>query len=326
MWPSSDSRRSSSGPEPRRNMLLKEYRIPLPLSVDEYRVAQLYMIAKKSREESKGAGSGVEILVNEPYEDGPGGCGQYTHKIYHVGSHLPGWFKALLPKSALTVEEEAWNAYPYTKTRYTCPFIERFYLEIETKYFGDAGEQENVFELAGPELRNRQVDVIDVVRDQLFGADYVREEDPRLFVSPKTGRGPLDEDWIQGFLDHRLRGAPPPLSGDGTIMCAYKLCRVEFRYWGMQSKIEKFIHDVALRKTMLRAHRQAWAWQDEWVGLTMEDIRQIERETQEALARKMAADATPEGDEDGALQHSCSAASIPKVGAPREAPACTGGH
>ncbi|CAN7986854.1 unnamed protein product [Ixodes hexagonus] len=236
-------------------MLLKEYRIPLPLSVDEYRVAQLYMIAKKSREESKGAGSGVEILVNEPYEDGPGGCGQYTHKIYHVGSHLPGWFKALLPKSALTVEEEAWNAYPYTKTRYTCPFIERFYLEIETKYFGDAGEQENVFELVGPELRNRQVDVIDVVRDQLFGSDYVRDEDPRLFVSSKTGRGPLDEDWIQGFLDHRQKGAPPPLSGDGTVMCAYKLCRVEFRYWGMQSKIEKFIHDVGeLKRTRCGLH------------------------------------------------------------------------
>lgn len=27
-------------------------------------------------------------------------------------------------------------------------------------------------------------------------------------------------------------------------MCAYKLCKVEFRYWGMQSKIEKFIHDI----------------------------------------------------------------------------------
>lgn len=26
-------------------MLVKEYRIPLPLSVEEYRVAQLYMIA-----------------------------------------------------------------------------------------------------------------------------------------------------------------------------------------------------------------------------------------------------------------------------------------
>jgi hypothetical protein len=29
-----------------------------------------------------------------------------------------------------------------------------------------------------------------------------------------------------------------------TIMCAYKLCRVEFRYWGMQSKCERFIHEI----------------------------------------------------------------------------------
>ena len=34
-------------------MLIKEYRIPLPLTVDEYKIAQLYMIAKKSRQESK---------------------------------------------------------------------------------------------------------------------------------------------------------------------------------------------------------------------------------------------------------------------------------
>lgn len=47
-------------------------------------------LQKKSREESEGEGSGVEILVNEPYTDGPGGAGQYTHKIFHVGSHLPG--------------------------------------------------------------------------------------------------------------------------------------------------------------------------------------------------------------------------------------------
>ena len=70
-------------------------------------------------------------------------------------------------------------------------------------------------------------------------------------------------------------------------MCAYKLCKVEFRYWGMQSKIERFIHDMALRKTMLGAHRQAWVWQDEWFGLTMDDIRDIERKTAEELKKKM---------------------------------------
>ncbi|XP_015115012.1 protein retinal degeneration B isoform X2 [Diachasma alloeum] len=269
-------------------MLIKEYRIPLPLTVEEYRIAQLYMIAKKSREESKGVGSGVEIIENKPYTDGPGGNGQYTHKIYHVGSHLPGWFKSLLPKSALTAKEEAWNAYPYTKTRYTCPFVEKFSVEIETYYYPDKGHQENVFKLSGSDLRNRIVDVIDIVKDQLVGADYVKEEDPKLYVSEKSGRGPLGETWLEDYWSE-VKGKSQPTPSGKSLMCAYKLCRVEFRYWGMQTKLEKFIHDVALRKTMVRAHRQAWAWQDEWIGLTMEDIREIERQTQEALKKKMAA-------------------------------------
>uniref|UniRef100_A0A2M4A7D2 Putative phosphatidylinositol transfer protein n=2 Tax=Anopheles triannulatus TaxID=58253 RepID=A0A2M4A7D2_9DIPT len=278
-------------------MLIKEYRIPLPLTVEEYRIAQLYMIAKKSREESSGAGSGVEIIVNEPYQNGPGGSGQYTRKIYHVGSHLPGWIKGLLPKSALTVEEEAWNAYPYTKTRYTCPFVEKFSLEIETYYFADNGHQENVFQLGGSDLRNRVVDLIDIVKDQLGGTDYVREEDPTLYRSERTGRGPLGEQWLDEYWTE-VKGRTQPTARNMSLMCAYKLCRVEFRYWGMQTKLEKFIHDTALRKTMVRAHRQAWAWQDEWYGLSMDDIREIERQTQLALKRKMGNEGGDDQDDD----------------------------
>ena len=37
---------------------------------------------------------------------------------------------------------------------------------------------------------------------------------------------------------------------------------------------------------MVQAHRQAWTWQDEWVNLTMEDVREIERQTQLALKKK----------------------------------------
>ncbi|XP_045032292.1 protein retinal degeneration B isoform X2 [Daphnia magna] len=277
-------------------MLIKEYRIPLPLTVEEYRIAQLYMIAKKSREESCGEGSGVEILVNEPYAEGPGGAGQYTHKIFHVGSHLPGWLKALLPKSAFIVEEKAWNAYPYTRTRYTCPFIEKFSLDIETVYREDCGDVENVFKLSKSELNDRAVDLIDVVKDQLpTASDYIKEEDPCVYVSRKTGRGPLSDSWIQDYW-RECKGQKLPLSNGKAIMCAYKLCRVEFKYWGMQAKIERFIHDIALRKTMVRAHRQAWTWQDEWFNLTMDDIRELERQTQEALAKKMASATTTTSD------------------------------
>uniref|UniRef100_A0A8D2LK46 Phosphatidylinositol transfer protein membrane associated 2 n=1 Tax=Varanus komodoensis TaxID=61221 RepID=A0A8D2LK46_VARKO len=260
-------------------MLIKEYRIPLPMSVDEYRIAQLYMIQKKSREETCGEGSGVEILENRPYTDGPGGNGQYTHKVYHIGMHIPSWFRSILPKAALRVEEESWNAYPYTRTRYTCPFVEKFSIDIETYYIADSGEQANVFNLSPAEKRQTLLDPIDIVKDLIPPHEYKSEEDPRLYRSVKTTRGPLSEDWIK---EHKNNPGRYP------IMCAYKLCKVEFRYWGMQSKIERFIHDVGLRKVMVRAHRQAWCWQDEWYGLTIEDIRQLEKEAQLMLAQKMA--------------------------------------
>ncbi|XP_064128195.1 membrane-associated phosphatidylinositol transfer protein 2 isoform X4 [Loxodonta africana] len=258
-------------------MIIKEYRIPLPMTVEEYRIAQLYMIQKKSRNETYGEGSGVEILENRPYSDGPGGSGQYTHKVYHVGMHIPGWFRSILPKAALRVVEESWNAYPYTRTRFTCPFVEKFSIDIETFYKTDAGENSNVFSLSPVEKNQLTIDFIDIVKDSVPASEYKTEEDPKLFHSTKTQRGPLSDNWIEEYKKHVF-----------PIMCAYKLCKVEFRYWGMQSKIERFIHDTGLRRVMVRAHRQAWCWQDEWYGLSMENIRELEKEAQLMLSRKMA--------------------------------------
>ena len=58
--------------------------------------------------------------------------------------------------------------------------------------------------------------MIDIVNDHLSGSDYKREEDPKHYVSEKTGRGPLTDDWI----------ANPP---GGNIMCSYKLIKVRMK-------------------------------------------------------------------------------------------------
>lgn len=80
-------------------------------------------------------------------------------------------------------------------------------------------------------------DPIDIVKDFIAPHEYLAEEDPRLYKSEKTLRGPLTDDWILEIEEN---------PGKSPVMCAYKLCKVEFRYWGMQSKIERFIHDVGM--------------------------------------------------------------------------------
>ena len=83
-------------------------------------------------------------------------------------------------------------------------------------------------------------DYLDVVAD-IPPNDTEPEEDARVFVSKKTGRGPLPNGWIEASEDGHFE---PPYSGCVDVMCAYKLCRVEFKYWGMQTRIERFIHDI----------------------------------------------------------------------------------
>jgi len=267
-------------------VLIKEYRIPLPLSVDEYKVAQLYMVSKVSKQHS-GHGEGVQVLENRPYgeEEGLGNTGQYTHKHIKVGSRIPGWIKAFVPSSALTIEEKAWNAYPYCKTVYSCPFLgERFSIAIETRYLPDAGTQENVFNLSEEEREATDVDIVDVAYDPIDPSKYKEEEDPTLFESKKTGRGKLKPDWRET---------------EKPVMCCYKLCKVELRVWGLQSRGEPFIHKAALRDVFFMGHRQVFCWLDEWFGLTMEDVRKIEEETQHELEKLV--NGEPDGaDEPGA--------------------------
>lgn len=44
-------------------------------------------------------------------------------------------------------------------------------MEIETYYTPDGGHQENVFNLTDAEKRNRVVDLLDIVKDQVCGLE-----------------------------------------------------------------------------------------------------------------------------------------------------------
>ncbi|KAG8543942.1 hypothetical protein GDO81_023333 [Engystomops pustulosus] len=137
----------------------------------------------------------------------------------------------------------------------SCSFLPKFSIHIETKYEDNKG----IFHRAeGPE---REVCFIDIACD----------EDPRSFKSEKTGRGPLRDGWRESHL---------------PIMCSYKLVAVKFEVWGLQTRVEQFVHKV-VKDILLIGHRQAFAWVDEWYDMTMDEVREYERTTQEATNKKI---------------------------------------
>ncbi|GFT84769.1 phosphatidylinositol transfer protein alpha isoform [Trichonephila clavipes] len=213
-------------------MIIKEFRVVLPITVEEYQVGQLYSVAEASKNET-GGGEGIEVLKNEPFDNVPllGGRfnkGQYTYKIYHLASKVPAFIRLLAPKGSLEIHEEAWNAYPYCKTVITNPdyMKNNFFISIETMHCPDAGDQANAHDLPPEKLKQREIVFIDIANDQVESRDYKESEDPTKFKSEKTGRGPLVGNWQKTCT---------------PIMCAYKLVTVEFKWFGLQNRVESFI-------------------------------------------------------------------------------------
>lgn len=391
-------------------MIIVEYRVPMPFSAHEYRVGQLYTIAMKSKLDSADASNGVRINANEPYANGPGGtCGQYTDKTYYLSSKMPDWLKRVVPDSAAQLREQAWNAYPYTRNKFTNPLLgdSRLTLEIESRYVDGPPDVTNVFGLSADEQSARQITTLDFVQDEyllrhsdpsssssstvaaaiassericsrvtsgkakLLSAANITSSRLKKQRSQCTGysfdaksdniiidahtkpttkttrnnnnnklsgvgsadmlkfeplfRQTLTRDWLQARTreyknihsdavdqcqtnkstndaDDEARthtyGSKTTadesfVDDDGDsldeahrLMTCYKLCKVHFPVWPLQTRVEQFIQNYC-RDTILEAHRQTWLWQDEWTGLNMTDIRNIEADTQKYLTAMM---------------------------------------
>lgn len=139
-------------------------------------------------------------------------------------------------------------------------------MEIRTVHAPDTGDTHNIHNLSPAELKLRKIDIIDIVKDSIDKKHYRSDEDPSLYHSTQTKRGPLTSStWYK--------------SNDIPHMTCYKLVKVQFKYFGLQNKIESFIHKTAIREQFLLLNRKCFCWTDQWYGMTMDDIRRMESDT-----------------------------------------------
>lgn len=132
--------------------------------------------------------------------------------------------------------------------------------------------------LSADKLTERQVVELDIAFDDLSSdKHYKREEDPKFYRSTKTNRGPLLEGWRD----------------DQPIMCSYKLVNASFEVWGFQTRVEDYIHRC-ISDVLLLGHRQAFTWIDNWIDMSIDDVREYEKRLQAETNKKLAGECADE--------------------------------
>ncbi|XP_035540880.1 phosphatidylinositol transfer protein 1-like isoform X2 [Juglans regia] len=242
-------------------VVIKEFRIVMPLSLEEYGIAQMYMVTKMQQKNTTGT-EGVELLESRPFEDDVYGQGRYTSKVYRLQSKVPAWLRKFAPPHALDMQEEAWSAYPRCKSVLKCAHFTRFWLTIETVHRADNGHSENVHGLSKEQLAARQVEYIDIAIPGKDCWSYLVGNcsiDFSKFKSARIDRGPLPKGW-QDRCD--------------PVMTAYKLVTIDAPYWGFGRQLEQALL-AGERALFLESHRHCFGWIDKWYGMTVQQIDEL---------------------------------------------------
>lgn len=253
-------------------MLLIEYRIKLPISIDQYQIAHLHTTMDMSKEHTR-LDEGVEVMENTPCDHAclpqqkPGSRKevakvQRTSKRYYV----PDSITSVVGLNKVVLRESSFNKFPNFRTIVAVESAGdavingEFTIDTVCRKGDDVVNKDNVFRLPQGVLDKRAVVDVDIVADVL-PADLVNaDEDPKKVLG-------LADGW-QGSLIPRLS------------MVVYKLVSVKSR-----DPVNALVMDN-LNKIFNVFHRKLVCSQDRWKGLNMEDIRTMEEETKDLLDKK----------------------------------------
>jgi Phosphatidylinositol transfer protein len=176
----------------------------------------------------------------------------------HLKSKLPKFIAMLVPDSMTDIVEYSWNAFPHCRTEYYNAYYgDKFMLSVESIHAADRGTQANAVNLSPEDLDKRKVDYINIACADSH-VKMIDGEDPTTFMSRKTGRGYLKPSFIE---DH------------DPVMCCYKVVKLRFKVFALQSKVESWGQQYGIRNPFLLAHRKVFCWMDEWFGLTIDDVK-----------------------------------------------------
>lgn len=252
-------------------MKILEFRIVCPTNIEKYRIGNHYMVAQKCVEETSG-GEGIEILKNEPFDNGKE-TGQYTHKIFHFKSRIPGVIRWAIPDKYCHIHEKSYNAYPHYDTINDNPGMgDCFIVHVESQhipYNRDEPFPDNLVGLAPDELAIRQV----IWLDLLNSSPIEKNLDLHGFVCPEGGiKEPLTSP--SGKCDE---SKPPDWTThyNGEMMVAVKTVRFKFQWRGLQTAVEKFGIST-FHNTFLQSHRSLISWAKDWYPMNIDQIREME--------------------------------------------------
>lgn len=285
-------------------MKIYEYRIIVPISLARYAIGNRYMTLEYVKSETKN-GEGIEIVKNEEFDGtNTGNTGitgkkeLHSYKIYHLKSKIPAFVRWAVPDKYLHFHENSYNCFPHFLTTYQVPGMGKdFQLQIESQHVEFscsnnllANFPKNATNLSEADLKKRKVIWLDILNGipknsefnlkdfkcDAAGLDFTSSEFSSKFEDNSSQVDEnVDEDSTEG---NGIESKPPEWTKNykGEMVCAIKVVKFQFKWFGLQTAVEKQVTHTVYPKMFTEAHRRLIYTMNDWYDLTLDDIQRLE--------------------------------------------------
>mmetsp|Transcript_85974 Transcript_85974/g.229452 ORF Transcript_85974/g.229452 Transcript_85974/m.229452 type:complete len:249 (-) Transcript_85974:395-1141(-) len=226
-------------------VVVKEYRIPMPFTVEEYRRGNMYCLRKHLLSEAGAAGGAEIIEIGQTEHPIVGNC-QFVKRRYALDESFPSFMRAI-STNGTTLEEFHNSSLPVSSSIMKLPAFQSFMLRIDTLLLEDCGTTPNAFNLPANALSKRQVQIIDIAKATT-----------KLTSTLENGQtlGSLAANWQKT---------------EKKMMCVYKLVTVEFEYWGLKSAVENYMQTCE-EETSVIHNQRVFCWSSQWLGHSLAEV------------------------------------------------------
>lgn len=254
-------------------MRIIEYRVILPVSIEQYPRADTYMFNHRM-EIGASEGECVELIDNNSYDSEEGPV-FFASRVYHCKNRVPKFLQWLVPESICDFQEDSWTFYPKCKSKFIVPFLgEKFNVTINTHQykFTSVGEiPENGVNLTEEELAIREIKYVDILLKE--PVPEKKEWDLDGFSCDEAGIQKLQTYSSQDFDDTKPPKWIENYTGEMTI--CIKVIKAEIPIWGVQTMAEKLIVENMAINTFLDSARATVGWAHKWFPMSMKEVEKM---------------------------------------------------
>jgi len=300
-------------------MKIVEFRIHMPLSLNEYLIGHEWNIKHHNQTDDKLEAEGyfevpcdeddcIEIGDLPEYEDletqlksstdnekdetpasflqfsdikqeDMSKYGKYTRIRRAIESNLPWFVQKLMPTNAKSAIEKTWDMYPYVK-QVTINDYFRKSCRIEV----DSITREHVWG------EDEEENIHNLSEEKLKKREIVQIDITEPPSFSETNQNDDDED-PTSFKSVKTNRGPLESSfwtdekyKNIPSVCCYKLYVLDFKIFPIQSKIENNVANT-LKNSIVKDHRKIFCSLDKWLDLSLEEVRKLEDNFKKEISR-----------------------------------------